>query len=154
MEAAVFLNYLRDGTLADRDALESHLAAACRAADASAVPICPGDYVLGVADVGGELMRYAVAAAARGGVACAMHAREFMGTLQAVLETAGGSVATGVAKEIRQKKSVLAQSIAKVERACFDYAVRRAEFPDGAVPAARPGEDDAGATRAKRRRVE
>lgn len=83
----------------------------------------PSDYVLGIADLTGELMRKAVA---RGGDE-AVRIHDFMCEIEDGMD--GLQERFKIHKEMFNKMKVLKQSMAKVQRSCFDHAIRRAELP-------------------------
>lgn len=148
VEASLLLHYLEHGVLLSREALEARLNAACATVGAPPLALDPADYVLGAADLGGELMRVAVTAAGRGALVEATQIRDFLLAFHALLATPRSSTRY-VAAEVDGKARVLRTSIAKVERACFDLCVRRAEFPR----APRPPSERTEVRSSKRRRT-
>lgn len=95
-------------------------------------------------------MRLAVSAAGRGALAEATQIRDFLLAFQALLATPRSSTRY-VATEVESKARVLATSIGKVERACFDLCVRRSEF--STQRPVRPRSDSGDTAPSKRRRV-
>lgn len=135
IEAAVFHAYLRDGALATLPALSREVSDACAAAEGVRfqMHVDPADYVLGVADATGELMRLAVAAAGRGDTHVCFEVRQF---LNALIATMGAIKLPGRAgRDMNFKMSVMRQSGEKVEAACFNAVMRRAEFGENVAPA-------------------
>lgn len=109
------------------------------------------DYLLGIYDMTGELMRFAITAMATSGslpapspsTAQASDSMDVdqadrniltdMRTLRSSLEelnTAGGPFA----KEVDKKMDVMKQSVEKVEKALYGLTVRGAERPKGWMP--------------------
>lgn len=81
------------------------------------------DYVLGIADLTGELMRRAVA---NSGNDEAMQIHSFLNVIECALQSL--SQRYGIAKDMQTKLKILRQSVTKVQKSCFDSAVRRAEY--------------------------
>jgi predicted translin family RNA/ssDNA-binding protein len=136
VEAALLLGYMDRGVLVPREELEHELRAACAAANVGySMPIDSSDYVLGAADLTGELMRLAVGAAANGDVDTPFRIRAFLDPLLGCFE---GLLVRGrgpLMRDLPGKIAVFRQSLAKVERTCFDITMRRAEFGDGIASA-------------------
>jgi len=89
------------------------------------VHVPPAEYVLGISDVAGELMRIAVHSVGVGDketpfVIC--HTLRELCTAMSSLY--------GIARDLPQKLSSLRQSLAKVEAACYAIHVRGSELPD------------------------
>lgn len=114
IEARTFLSYCQDGSLINLAGMEAEFD--------GAFTIEPSDYVLGIADLTGELMRRAIA---HGGIESV--------TIHSLLcEVQGCMVglhrAFKVHKYMESKVKVMNQSVSKVQKRCFDNAIRRAEF--------------------------
>jgi predicted translin family RNA/ssDNA-binding protein len=143
VEGALLLGYMDGGSLVPREELERELQNACEASNIGfSMPLDPGDYVLGVADLTGELMRLAVGAAANGDVETPFRVRAFLEPLLGCFEGLLTQRRGPLMRDLPGKVAVFRQSLAKVERTCFDITMRRAEFGDGA---ARHTETDSGA---------
>ena len=89
------------------------------------VYIPPAEYILGISDVAGELMRLAVHSVGVGDketpfVICRT-LRELCTSMSSLY---------GIARDLPQKLSSLRQSLAKVEAACYAIHVRGSELPD------------------------
>jgi len=89
------------------------------------VYIPPSEYVLGISDIAGELMRIAVHSV---GVGDKEMPFKICQTLRELC-TAMSSL-YGIARDLPQKLSSLRQSVAKVEAACYAIHVRGSELPD------------------------
>jgi len=89
------------------------------------VYIPPAEYVLGISDVAGELMRIAVHSVGEGDketpFAICRTLRELCTSMSSLY---------GIARDLPQKLSSLRQSLAKVESACYAIHVRGSELPD------------------------
>lgn len=151
IEARTFLSFISSRTLLTPKDIEAEFGAACRAEDHGLnVPLEPSDYVLGVADLTGELMRCAVAAAGRSDGPALHKIWEFLKGVEEGLKCfEKGRNAIG--RDFPMKMKVLKTSVDKVEKSRYDIAVRRAEVTENAnrVVAKLDGESEV-----KRRRVE
>ncbi|KAI0651590.1 Translin [Trametes meyenii] len=121
IEALSFAHYLEHRTLISYDQVQSTLT------DPGGLPYFPlplEDYLLGLADLTGELMRFAIAAIPRhGGRQKASDVCGFVRACKADFERL-----TPYFKELRKKQSVTAQSLEKIEDAAYAVAVRTSEF--------------------------
>lgn len=134
VEAAIFHAYIRDGALISRDALSAEVADACAQnnPDGFKMYVEAGDYVLGVADATGELMRLAIAAGGQGNARVCFAVRDF---LVMMVESFDGLKLPGYAgRDLSFKMNVMRQSCEKVEATCFGLSMRRAEFGENALP--------------------
>lgn len=148
VEAVTFLSYLQHSSLPDPEQLQAELDAACAANPGPhRIPLDPADYVLGVADLTGELMRAGVAAAGEGDLERVDAVRKFLTEIENGLAPLGGC-GPRIGRDFSSKMRVLRQSVMKVEKSCFDITVRRAEFGDHTLPFLATGPDT------KRRRLE
>lgn len=132
MEAVIFQHFLETLTiLPPRDA-------------ARRIPedilLTEDDYTLGVFDMTGELMRYAITQMATNGELPAPKSSDrasILTTLQDLrtnLEALDVSGSSGLAKNIEQKKSTTRASVEKVETAVYSMMVRGKERPKGWNP--------------------
>jgi len=89
------------------------------------VYIPPSQYVLGISDIAGELMRIAVHSVGVGD-------KEMPFVICRTLRELCTAMSTlyGIARDLPQKLSSLRQSVAKVEAACYAIRVRGSELPD------------------------
>ncbi|KAJ3189744.1 hypothetical protein HDU85_000028 [Gaertneriomyces sp. JEL0708] len=124
IEACSFLNYLENGTLITKPELEALLV------DEESRPILevPAQtYVLGVADLTGELMRYCINTLAQSGIqgmATVEEVCRFMRSLESdytLLNLNNGPVS--------KKMGAMRASRLKVENACYTLKIRGAEYP-------------------------
>ncbi|MES1911718.1 MAG: hypothetical protein MHM6MM_004110 [Cercozoa sp. M6MM] len=95
-------------------------------------PVSNTVYVLGVADIGGELMRMATNAIVRKDAESPRMILDFLRELMCHTEafTAAASVDARTAKSLQQKVQVLHQSVKKVERLCYDVRLREVDGRD------------------------
>lgn len=148
MEAALFQHYLTTASLpsypeAARDV--QRLSTATDGSNVAGVDLTHQDYVLGMYDLTGELMRFAITAMATDGAVPALPAddaeaggkqRSVLDDLRALraalenLEVGDGPFA----KEVGKKMDVMRASVEKVERALYGLTVRGAERPKGWMP--------------------
>ncbi|KAK4508821.1 hypothetical protein PRZ48_002560 [Zasmidium cellare] len=150
MEAALFSHYLTTGTLLSYESAAEEL-------KALGVGLSVEDYILGVYDFTGEVMRFAITAMATSGALPAVESSnegemevegerrtvlDDLRVLRTVLEgfNAGGGP---FGKDCEKKMDVMRASVEKVERTLYGLVVRGAERPKGWMPdadAARPVE--------------
>lgn len=88
------------------------------------VHIPPSEYMLGVADFTGELMRMAINSVGAGD----MDTPKVVANMMRVIFNAF-SVFDNTSRELRRKGTVLRQSLQKVENACYTLTVRGSEIP-------------------------
>lgn len=147
MEAACFEHYLTTGTLLTYDEACEKIRALW-GNDSNAL-LSVDDYLLGVYDTTGELMRFAITCMATSGrlpsVGNGTDAPQRdiltdLRTLRAQLEALDTSKASFYfAKEVRGKAEVMRNSVEKVERAMYSLVIRGRERPKGWVPDADGG---------------
>lgn len=149
MEAISFAHYLRHQTLISISESSSGLPAG--------IELTGDDYVLGLFDLVGELMRFAittmattgslpglsgdeeVASGAGGGRDILQDLRILRTSFQALDTSSCGG--TGLGKDIQKKMEVMITCVEKVETAVYGMIIRGRERPKGWVPDA----DDRGA---------
>lgn len=125
-EAALFLHYLRSGALITREQIDRDLQRACARAEVSfSMYMHPADYILGVADLSGELMRLAIGCAARGNPTIPVKTRDFLSCVYAFFSDIQYRIPE--LRELDRKIPVFCQSLDKVINACFQSSVRKAE---------------------------
>ena len=88
------------------------------------VHIPPIEYMLGLADLTGELMRMAISSVGQGNLAVPYEHCAFMRTIHDAFVSYGN-----VSRELVKKVSTLRQSLCKVENACYTLQVRGSEIP-------------------------
>lgn len=138
IEAASFQHYLTTGSLMSYEEAASGM----KASDPQGpgVTLSPEDYLLGIYDMTGELMKYAITTMATtgslpstGGTGDSRNILADMRGLRLALE----SLDTGsgpFAREVEKKMNVMQASVEKVERALYGLTVRGAERPKGWMP--------------------
>jgi len=89
------------------------------------VYVPPAEYVLGISDIAGELMRIAVHSVGVGDKETPFVICRTLRDLSTAM-----SLLYGIARDLPQKLSSLRQSLAKVEAACYAIHVRGSELPD------------------------
>ncbi|KAI0768549.1 Translin [Trametes elegans] len=121
IEALSFAHYLEHRSLISYDQVQATL---CDADGNAFFPLPLEDYLLGLADLTGELMRFAIAAIPRrGGRQKASEVCSFVRSCKADFEGL-----TPYFKELRKKQSVTTQSLAKIEDATYAVVVRTSEY--------------------------
>lgn len=136
-----FHRWLNDDDLSSKEEDDSlKVAAGISSADAAgplngAAPralifVTLSDFILGLFDVGGEVMRLCVASVATlsQDPDAPFRALAYVHALQHALSAAAGSVVVE-GKEFEKKCAVLQQCREKIESVCFDLRLRKAEFP-------------------------
>ncbi|KAL4243083.1 translin family protein [Abortiporus biennis] len=121
IEALSFTHYLETGKLITYTEVQQSLC------DNEAIPFFPlslEDYLLGLSDLTGELMRYAISAISqRGGRSKASEVCSFVRNCKADFESM-----TPYFRELRKKQNVTSQSLEKIEDAAYALAVRSSEY--------------------------
>lgn len=88
--------------------------------------IPPSEYILGLADLTGELMRKCINSICVGDVQTPFALRLFMTNILEGFLLIGNDGP----KDMRSKLNVMQQSMSKVENACYAVQVRQTEFPE------------------------
>lgn len=139
IEALTFHHYL------ETQQLLSYQDAAARLAEISGpdftVMLGPDDYLLGIYDMVGELMRHAITAMATGAFAVADHESIMprtvltdMRELRSCLEKLELDEGSFLARDVGKKMPVMKQCVEKVENAMYGLIVRGSERPKGWMP--------------------
>ncbi|CAK1354931.1 unnamed protein product [Cercospora beticola] len=142
MEAASFEHYLTTGSLITYEESTARLREMDKGEPGVALSI--EDYLLGIFDMTGELMRFAITTMAMNGAMPTIAASNASGqtsrsmlndmrALRSALETLnahGGPLG----KDLDKKMEVMQTSVEKVERALYGLVVRGAERPKGWLP--------------------
>ncbi|KAJ1967378.1 hypothetical protein IWQ62_001906 [Dispira parvispora] len=126
IEALALWWFLRDRVLITIDDIEAQLNLVLPDPSQPRWVVLPSDYLLGVADVGGELMRHAISSLAKGDPNDALQICTFLQSLCGDFETLTGPGQ----REANKKLVVLRQCLAKVETACFQAQLQREEYGD------------------------
>ncbi|KAJ8596473.1 Translin [Rhizopogon salebrosus TDB-379] len=121
IEALSFAHYLERGTLVPYDEVQLSLS------DENGIPyfaLPKEDYLLGLSDVTGELMRYAISGIAqKGGRTRAREVCTFVRQCKADFERF-----TPYVRELSKKQAVTSQSLEKIEDAVYAIVVRGSEY--------------------------
>lgn len=128
VEATALLQYLQDASLLRLDSLQRQLSFddVCPVAPPLRVPVSVQDFLLGLADLTGELMRLSMNCVAAGDLATPRQVHKFLQSVHAHFE----AVSLRVGRDSMRKLEVMRASLVKVERACYTMRVRGAEFPE------------------------
>lgn len=154
MEAATFQHYLETQTLMSYDVAKSQITTL--SGDGGEVMLTVDDYVLGIFDMTGELMRFAITAMATSGqlpsgdqetepipqrsgtkTASDVQSRTVLTDLRelrAALEKLDVPYHTHFGKDVGKKMGVMQTSVEKVENALYGLVVRGSERPKGWMP--------------------
>ncbi|XP_066593198.1 translin-associated protein X [Prorops nasuta] len=137
IEAITFYQYLQNGNMQDWMELEKSLIYTVldktkAISDNNSVPmkniemlIFPNEYILGIADLTGELMRKCINNLATGDIASCYQTCNFVRNMYKGF--LGCSSSAG--KEVYKKLYTLKQSLAKMENVCYTIKVRGSEIP-------------------------
>ncbi|KAF9459445.1 Translin [Collybia nuda] len=121
IEALSFAHYLDHGNLITFEQVEETLR------DSNGVlyfPLVVSDYLLGLSDLTGELMRFAISGIARrGGRAKANQVCAFVRSCKSDFERM-----TPYIRELSKKQAITTQSLEKIEDAAYAIAVRGSEY--------------------------
>ncbi len=136
IEAIAFLTFLSKRRLITMDEVQSYLtfqvqreSFSCEPTGSQVavlfLPLDPMDYVLGIADLTGELMRLCINAVGCGDRELPFNMLAFMRATYS-----GFLSLRSVGKEMGRKTSVLKSSLMKVERVCYTLKIRGSEIPE------------------------
>ncbi|KAK5853765.1 hypothetical protein PBY51_014893 [Eleginops maclovinus] len=139
VEAASFLHYIRHRSLISLEEINARLVFMKTEKEDSEGPadalqpggqvltfqVSPSDYLLGVADLTGELMRMCISSVGNGDIDTPFQLSQFLRQIHDGFSYIGN---TGP-YEVSKKLHVLRQSLGKVEDACYALRVRGSEIP-------------------------
>lgn len=135
VEAVSFLHYIRHRSLISLEEINARLVfmrtdkGSAEAPPAGAhvltFQVTPSDYLLGVADLTGELMRLCISSVGNGDIDTPFQLSQFLRQIHDGFSYIGN---TGP-YEVSKKLHTLRQSLGKVEDACYTLRVRGSEIP-------------------------
>uniref|UniRef100_A0A3Q2SWI9 Translin-associated protein X n=1 Tax=Fundulus heteroclitus TaxID=8078 RepID=A0A3Q2SWI9_FUNHE len=132
VEAVSFLHYIRHRGLISLEEINARLVfmkdsaeAAPSGAHVLTFQVTPADYLLGVADLTGELMRLCIGSVGNGDIDTPFQLSQFLRQIHDGFSYIGN---TGP-YEVSKKLHTLRQSLGKVEDACYALRVRGSEIP-------------------------
>uniref|UniRef100_A0A1A7XF91 Translin-associated protein X n=1 Tax=Iconisemion striatum TaxID=60296 RepID=A0A1A7XF91_9TELE len=135
VEAVSFLHYIRHRSLISLEEINASLVfmrtekgsveAAPLGAHVLTFQVTPADYLLGVADLTGELMRMCISSVGNGDIETPFQLSQFLRQIHDGFSFIGN---TGP-YEVSKKLHTLRQSLGKVEDACYTLRVRGSEIP-------------------------
>uniref|UniRef100_A0A1A8HI46 Translin-associated protein X n=1 Tax=Nothobranchius korthausae TaxID=1143690 RepID=A0A1A8HI46_9TELE len=139
VEAVSFLHYIHHRSLISLEEINARLVfmrtekadpkgsaeAAPRGAHVLTFQVTPADYLLGVADLTGELMRMCISSVGNGDIETPFQLSQFLRQIHDGFSYIGN---TGP-YEVSKKLHTLRQSLGKVEDACYTLHVRGSEIP-------------------------
>ncbi|RSL86784.1 hypothetical protein CEP52_015714 [Fusarium oligoseptatum] len=125
VEALSFAHYLRHQKLITPEETQKAMPAG--------ISLTPNDYMYGVFDLFGELMRFATVTTAQTGELAGVEDRNIMGDIQE-LGCAFEILPDVPTKDWRGKMGAMRQSVKKVEKLGYGLVVRGSERPKGWVP--------------------
>ncbi|XP_060942801.1 translin-associated protein X [Limanda limanda] len=134
VEAVSFLHYIRHRSLISLEEINASLVFMKEEKGGAETPlgaqvltfqVTPSDYLLGVADLTGELMRLCISSVGNGDMDTPFQVSQFLRQIHDGFAYIGN---TGP-YEVSKKLHVLRQSLGKVEDACYALRVRGSEIP-------------------------
>ena len=129
VEASLFLGYLEHQRLRSCKELEAELAEECSASGISFnMRLLSTDYILGAADLTGEVMRLCIDAQANGDYETPFETKVFMQKLCAAMESLQKVSPLSLRRDWQIKRRTWQQSLQKVETSCYAIRVRLSEF--------------------------
>lgn len=126
IEALSFSHYLKNKTLISFEQVRASFEFSKEGG--KDLKLNPFDYVLGIADLTGELMRLCINSAANGDRNTPFEVCRFLREVHDAFVSFGN-----VSKDVASKVRVLKTSISKVESACYTLKVRGSEIPQFAL---------------------
>ena len=146
MEAMAFQHYLETQTLISVDEARSKLVEMSKNEAGETVMLSEADYALGVFDMVGELMRFAITTMATNGRSAVGDAMELdddgvplrtvlsdLRELRSYLELVDAS-GSSLSRDYGKKMGVMQECVEKVEKASYGQVVRGSERPKGWIP--------------------
>lgn len=131
IEAVSFYHYLKSKTLVSLEQVQSDLTFTVQSDDTEpsqektfSVHVPPSEYMLGLADLTGELMRFAINSVGSGNLDCPNDVCAYLRRMLGGFESLGQ-----VSREMNRKIYTLRQSLQKVEAACYTLQIRGSEIP-------------------------
>ncbi|XP_061173497.1 translin-associated protein X-like [Saccostrea echinata] len=131
IEAVAFYHYLKSKTLVSLDQVQADLNFIVPSSDTEnsqektiSVHVPPSEYILGLADLTGELMRFAINSVGSGDLDTPNNVSAYLRNMLGGFESVGQ-----VSREMNRKVSTLRQSLRKVEAACYTLQIRGSEIP-------------------------
>jgi len=122
VEAVCFWHYIKSGKLGSKQEAEQEIAASNHG---QRFPISDTDFLLGVCDSTGELMRFATNCATTGDRKESLNICQFLRDLYGQLQTLRSPH-----WEFGKKLAVMVDSLRKVELVCYKVQIRGAEYPE------------------------
>lgn len=132
VEALTFYKYLQNGEMQDLTQLEKALTYDTIPVDSTGqiitkkVMVTPTDYILGIADLTGELMRKCINNLAIGDISSCYQTCNFVRKIYVAFL---GYTSVAFSNEMNKKIITLKQSLTKMENACYTIKVRGSEIP-------------------------
>ncbi|KAA8584005.1 hypothetical protein FQN60_015213 [Etheostoma spectabile] len=123
VEAVSFLHYIRHRNLISLEEINASLV--FMRTEKVEPKVTPSDYLLGVADLTGELMRMCISSVGNGDIDTPFQLSQFLRQIHDGFSYIGN---TGP-YEVSKKLHTLRQSLGKVEDACYALRVRGSEIP-------------------------
>ncbi|ESO97480.1 hypothetical protein LOTGIDRAFT_187846 [Lottia gigantea] len=125
LEALSFYHYLEKGLLISLNEVQNQFVFnSSEKLESATFKVPAEEYLLGIADLSGELMRLAINNITAGKFDLSFKVCEFLQVLLSSFSLFGNTI-----KELNRKMTTLQQSLRKVENACYTLRVRGCEIP-------------------------
>lgn len=124
IEALSFLHYLEDGQLVTLDQVQRTLSDS--ETGEPLVIVTPDDYILGMSDLTGELMRYATNALSTGDHHVPLAVCEFVRSVK----TRFDGIPSHMLYKLSKKQEETTRSLEKIEKVCYALRLRLLEYAD------------------------
>lgn len=134
MEAITFQHYLEMQKLISHEDAQANVTSA---SPKQGILLTTDDYLLGIFDMVGEVMRFTITAMATSGELPGKDGRNVLADLRdlrASLESLEVGKATWFGNDVGKKMPVMQECVEKVEKALYGLTVRGAERPKGWMP--------------------
>ncbi|KAI8969249.1 Translin [Mycotypha africana] len=122
IEALAFYHFLQTDEIITKPEVEGHF---INEEGKAWLHITAEDYMCGLADLTGELMRYAIHLVSSGKYDKALHICRTLRKLDQDFDL----IASTYLPQLNKKLNTLKQSIKKVEQACYTFQIRGSEYP-------------------------
>jgi len=123
IEAYTYMNYMKDGEVADWNEIRENFKYEEENGAKGACILPPTDYILGIGDLTGEIMRHCISSLGNGDFEACKRAGQFLQQVHT------GFISAGPVhhRDYSQKEWTLKQSLLKCENVCYNIRLRGSE---------------------------
>lgn len=125
VEAFSFWYFLKNGSLVSLQEVCQELVFDEEHEDKISLEVPPVEYILGIADLTGELMRLAINSVGKGNLKAPLEVCQLLRSIHDAFITFGNR-----AKGVHKKLEVMTTSLKKVENTCYTIHIRGSEMPE------------------------